>query len=326
MRPDPTNVANRFAKKWKKLPPGWTDESVKKFWKTLGKGTPEHKVWNCIEKMDGHIPNTGAFCGGLADWQMPGWREKNKKESPEARSDAKSYWKGKIKKKMKGKKASEKYDWEVSGYPIEEDRGAVAKFRGTEQEFVRWYNSERFDDLWDDIQIETYDIRSKRRLDDWAVERGRLEKLASAQRVALRYAARHSPPSIMGSANMLKRQGLTPVDVWFGEVKPHRRPMLELGDMVQTRGGDLMYFAGVASDGGAILGKNEREAERLHKQVIEDRKHHSSRAAFGSPLMLQPDYGHGDAAVPDGRVPPCQQGYHPCQHGLPCECGGGCGK
>ena len=339
MRPDPTNVANRFAKKWKKLPPGWTDKSVEKFWKTLGKGTPEHKVWNCIEKMDGHIPNTGAFCGGLADWQMPGWREKNKKESPEARSDAKSYWKGKIKKKMKGKKAS-------------------------------------------------------------------------ASRVALRYAARHSPPSIMGSSAMLKRQGLTPVDVWFGEVKPHRRPMLELGDMVQNRRGDLLYFAGVAPDGGAILGKNEREAERLHKQVIEDRKHHSSRAAstntervyykatdgkwyvaneaynedpetgeqiegeytdygpfpsfdaadkymrrnfansggyhkddrgkerpprnpvaprgrrwaFNSgPLMLQPDYGHGDSAVPDGRVPPCQQGYHPCQHGLPCECGGGCG-
>ena len=43
----------------------------------------------------------GAFCGGLADWQMPGWREKNKKESPEARSDARSYWKGKIKKEKK---------------------------------------------------------------------------------------------------------------------------------------------------------------------------------------------------------------------------------
>ena len=124
---------------------------------------------------------------------------------------------------------------------------------------------------------------------------------------------------------MLKRQGLTPVDVWFGEVKPHRRPMLELGDMVQTRRGELMFFAGVSPDGSAILGKDEKEAERLHKQVIEDRKHHSSRAALDSSLMLQPDYGQGDAAVPDGRKPPCQQGFHPCQHGLPCECGGGCG-
>lgn len=336
MRPDPTAVAVRFAKKWKKLPPGWTDESVKKFWKTLGKGTPKHKVWNCIEKMDGHIPNTGAFCGGLADWQMPGWRKKNKKESPEARSDAKTYWKGKIKKK--GEKA--------------------------------------------------------------------MDNLAA--RVVLRYAARIAPPSMMGSAAMLKRQGLTPVDVWFGEVRPHRRPMLEMGEMVQNRRGGLLYFAGVASDGKAILGKTWDEAERLNKQVIEDRKHHSSRAAstnteryfykatdgrwyveneeyeedwetgeqiegemthygpfpsfkaaekymdqnfansggystddrgkarpprnpvrprgrwaFNSgPLMLQPDYGHGDAAVPG------DQEYRPCQHGGPCQCGGqcGCGK
>lgn len=251
MQPDPTTVAIRFAKKWKKLPPGWTDKSVEKFWKTLGKGTPKHKVWNCIEKMTDNIPNPGAFCGGLADWQDPGWRSKAKGESSEARSDAKSYWKGKIKKKK--------------------------------------------------------------------------DKKASASRVALRYAARNSPPSMMGSAAMLKRQGLTPVDVWFGEAKPHRRPMLELGDMVQNRRGDLLYFAGVAPDGSAILGKDEREAERLNKQVIEDRKHHSSRAACGdtpcggSPLMLQPDYGHGDAAVPG------DQEYHPCQHGKPCQCGGQCG-
>lgn len=53
---------------------------------------------------------------------------------------------------------------------------------------------------------------------------------------------------------------------------------------------------------------------------------YAARAAYNSgPLALQPDYGQGDAAVPDGRVPPCQQGFHPCQHGLPCECGGGCG-
>lgn len=99
MQPSPARVA----KKWKKLPKGWTDKSVEKFWKTLGKGTPEHKVWNCIEKMDKPFGDgAGAFCGGLADWQMPGWRKKNKKESPEARSDAKSYWK----KKIKNKKAS----------------------------------------------------------------------------------------------------------------------------------------------------------------------------------------------------------------------------
>ena len=108
--PTPTDLASpspaRVAKKWKSLPPGWTDKSVEKFWKTLGEGTPKHKVWNCIEKMEGNIPNTGAFCGGLADWQDPGWRKKDKEESPGARSDAKSYWKKKIKNKKARRVAS----------------------------------------------------------------------------------------------------------------------------------------------------------------------------------------------------------------------------
>ena len=364
--------AARVAKKWKKLPKGWTDKSVEKFWGTLTGGTPEHKVWDCIDKMTKPFGDgAGAFCGGLADWQMPGWRQKNKKESPEARSDAKSYWKGKMKKK------------------------------------------------------------------------------GIAARVALRYAARIAPPSIVASADMLKRQGLTPVEVWYGEAKPSRKKVIGLGDMVQNRRGDLLYFAGVAPDGSAILGKTEQEAKRLHKKVIEDRKqwpprvagdtsafirlfHRSTlpeaidgwlvallddafgkwvrgtpsttssgaarkatlegevggergvtlqatvetvgmvgvkatvkvwndqntdhwdatfrgdkatfkeivrnmtapvgsmiknlpqgRMAFsGSPLMLQPDYGHGNAAVPG------DQEYHPCQHGGPCQCGGqcGCGK
>jgi hypothetical protein len=102
---------------------------------------------------------------------------------------------------------------------------------------------------------------------------------ASAARVALRFAARSGPPSMTGSAAMLKKQGLTPVDVFFGEARPHRRPIVGVNDMVQDRRGDLMYFAGIASDGSAILGKTEPEAMRLNKQVIEDRKHHESRHA-----------------------------------------------
>ena len=99
-----TPCPTRIAKKWKKLPPGWTDKSVEKFWDTLTGTTPKHKVWDCVKKMTKPFGDgAGAFCGGLADWQMPGWREKNKKESPEARSDAKSYWKGKIKKEKKKK-------------------------------------------------------------------------------------------------------------------------------------------------------------------------------------------------------------------------------
>ena len=40
---------------------------------------------------------------------MPGWRQKNKKESPEARSDAKSYWKGKIKKRASASDVARRY-------------------------------------------------------------------------------------------------------------------------------------------------------------------------------------------------------------------------
>ena len=106
-----------------------------------------------------------------------------------------------------------------------------------------------------------------------------IRKATSAARVALRFAARNAPPSITGSAALLKKQGLTPVDVFFGEARPHRRPIVGLNDMVQDRRGDLMYFAGIASDGTAILGKTEQEAKLLNKQVIEDRKHHTTRAA-----------------------------------------------
>ena len=196
--------AVRVAKKWKKLPPGWTDKSVKKFWGTLTGTTPEHKVWDCIEKMTKPFGDgAGAFCGGLADWQMPGWRAKNKKESPEARSDAKSYWKGKMKKKKKG----------------------------------------------------------------------------SAERVALRFAVRKAPPMEMGSAVMLKRQGLTPVDVYFGEAMPHRRPIIEFMDGVQDRRGKVFFFVGIAEGGLAILADTERQAKHRRRQLIEDRKHHTSLAS-----------------------------------------------
>ena len=103
----------RVAKKWKKLPPGWTDKSVEKFWGTLTGTTPQHKVWDCVSKMEKVFGGgAGAFCGGLADWQMPGWRQKNKKESPEARTDARRYWKKKI-KKNKGKKAVVQWEQEI---------------------------------------------------------------------------------------------------------------------------------------------------------------------------------------------------------------------
>lgn len=52
---------------WKKLPKGWTQESVKKFWTNLTSGAPKHKVTECIKKMEGKVPNPGAFCASCCD-------------------------------------------------------------------------------------------------------------------------------------------------------------------------------------------------------------------------------------------------------------------
>jgi len=64
------------ADKWNKLPPGWTQESVKKFWESLT-GENKHKVTKCIKQMEGKgIDDPGAFCASLADKVDPGWRSK----------------------------------------------------------------------------------------------------------------------------------------------------------------------------------------------------------------------------------------------------------
>ena len=72
--------AARVAKKWKDLPKGWTQESVRKFWDSLTDRAPKHPVSRCIREMDGKVSNPGAFCGGLADQMIPGWREEAAKE------------------------------------------------------------------------------------------------------------------------------------------------------------------------------------------------------------------------------------------------------
>jgi hypothetical protein len=91
--PSPARVAARSAKKWKDLPKGWTEESVRKFWDSLTDRAPKHPVSRCIREMDGKVSNPGAFCGGLADQMIPGWREEAAKERAKktgARNDP--YW------------------------------------------------------------------------------------------------------------------------------------------------------------------------------------------------------------------------------------------
>ncbi len=51
--------------KWEKLPKGWTEESLKKFWNSMT-GDVKHKITKCMKQMEGKVTDTGAFCGGLA--------------------------------------------------------------------------------------------------------------------------------------------------------------------------------------------------------------------------------------------------------------------
>jgi hypothetical protein len=57
---------HKTADKWRDLPDGWDAKSRKKFWNSLTKGEPEHKITECMEKMKGKVDDPGAFCGGLA--------------------------------------------------------------------------------------------------------------------------------------------------------------------------------------------------------------------------------------------------------------------
>jgi hypothetical protein len=72
----------RQAKRWEKMPKGWTNESREKFWATLT-GDSKHKVSECIKKMTdkGGIDNPGAFCAALADRVMGSdWRKGPRKK------------------------------------------------------------------------------------------------------------------------------------------------------------------------------------------------------------------------------------------------------
>jgi hypothetical protein len=130
MRPSALRVAAahqaKQAKKWKNLPKGWTDESVRKFWDKLTAAAPEHKVTECIDKMTGKFSNPGAFCGGLADWMIPGWRQEVAKKKRE--------------EKAKGKKArldfvefykarDGKWYLEASGDPERDAGDSIGPFR-----------------------------------------------------------------------------------------------------------------------------------------------------------------------------------------------------
>jgi len=61
------------AAKWKKMPPGWKSKSRKDFFKNLS----GESVGECMERIEGHIDDPGAFCASLKDRvkKTTKWRE-----------------------------------------------------------------------------------------------------------------------------------------------------------------------------------------------------------------------------------------------------------
>lgn len=55
----------REAAAWDKLPDGWDQSSLKKFWDTMT-GNVKHKITKCMKEMKGKVSDTGAFCASLS--------------------------------------------------------------------------------------------------------------------------------------------------------------------------------------------------------------------------------------------------------------------
>jgi len=59
-------VMNRLVEEWEELPRGWTEDSLRRFWRSLT-GDRRHKITQCIKKLsDTDITDPAAFCASLA--------------------------------------------------------------------------------------------------------------------------------------------------------------------------------------------------------------------------------------------------------------------
>ena len=59
-RQDLLRLATERAEGWKDLPEGWTDESRRKFWASIGGAEDK-----CMKKIQGHVTDPAAFCAKL---------------------------------------------------------------------------------------------------------------------------------------------------------------------------------------------------------------------------------------------------------------------
>lgn len=82
----PMHMGGTLEAKWEgPLPKGWTDKSRAKFANSMAQGEcgedAAHPVKTCMDKIDGHVDDPGAFCASLHD-RVSGttnWRSGHKK-------------------------------------------------------------------------------------------------------------------------------------------------------------------------------------------------------------------------------------------------------
>jgi hypothetical protein len=73
--------------KWKKLPKGWSQKTVKKYWDSLTEES-EHPFTECVKEMKGKMKKPEGFCAktkdvatGTTKWRGEGRKKKKKKKN-----------------------------------------------------------------------------------------------------------------------------------------------------------------------------------------------------------------------------------------------------
>lgn len=80
-----TQEAGNTGSQWNDLPQGWTSDSRDKYAASMAQ-TQEGPVSSCMDKIDGHVTDPGAFCASLHD-QVTGttdWRGKGKQSESDS--------------------------------------------------------------------------------------------------------------------------------------------------------------------------------------------------------------------------------------------------
>jgi len=110
------------------------------------------------------------------------------------------------------------------------------------------------------------------------------------------------PPREVGSAQLLKKQGLTPVDIFFGEIRERPRTLVTQGESVLHTSGEVFYFVGVDERGKAILAEDEYDYKKMQKKLDAERHNWESppRGASWVPGEILPESDSDSTWSPGG--------------------------